>query len=91
VTAQTTALTHVPVAADLRWTRLWIGWIGLFFALELPPLFRGRPQDTLSDHVWAWFGIPHHPAPERSVRVRRLALLTFLAWLCSHFLTGDQV
>jgi hypothetical protein len=91
VTAQTTALTHVPVAADPRWTRLWLAWIGLFFALELPPLFRGRPQDTLSDHVWAWFGIPHHPSPPGGIRARRLVLLTFLAWLCSHFLTGDEV
>jgi hypothetical protein len=86
-----TALTSVPPDASKTWTKLWLAWIAAFFALELPPLFRGRPQDTLSDHVWAWFGIPQHRPPERDVRIRRIVLVTLLAWLCSHFLTGDEV
>ena len=80
-----------PPGASRTWTRLWLGWIAAFFLIEGTALARHRPQDTLSDHVWAWFDIPHHPAPPRQVRLRRIALLAFLAWLVSHFLTGDDV
>lgn len=70
---------------------MWLGWILAFFAIEGSALRRRRPQDTLSDHVWAWFDIPQHRAPSRGMRGRRLLLLGFLAWLCAHFLTGDEV
>jgi len=59
--------------------------------IEGSALIRGRPQDTLSDHVWAWFGIPHHRPPQMRVRERRILLLSFLAWLVAHFLSGDEV
>jgi len=36
-------------------------------------------------------GIPQHPAPLGSVRARRLVLLSTLAWLVAHFLSGDEV
>lgn len=80
-----------PQAASRVFTNLWVGWIAAFFVIELSALVRHRPQDTLSDHVWTWFDIPRHPAPTRAVRARRLFLLGFLAWLCAHFLTGDDV
>jgi hypothetical protein len=80
-----------PPEADPRWTALWLVWIAAFFGIELTALARRRPQDTLSDHVWAWFDIPRHPAPTRQIRIRRLTLLGFLAWLVGHFLTGDDI
>lgn len=76
---------------DPRWTRAWYAWITAFFLIEGSALVRGRPQDTLSDHVWRWFGIPQHAAPAEGVRARRLLLLGFLAWLSGHFLSGDDV
>lgn len=80
-----------PEGASPTWTRLWYAWIAGFFMIEGSALARHRPQDTLSDHVWAWFDIPRHSPPAESVRARRLVLLGFLAWLCSHFLSGDDV
>lgn len=80
-----------PERADPRWTAMWLVWIAAFFGIELTALARKRPQDTLSDHVWAWFDIPRHPAPSRQIRLRRLALLGLLAWLVGHFLTGDDI
>jgi hypothetical protein len=68
-----------------------LAWIAEFFAIELSALWRHRPQDTLSDHVWAWFAIPRHLAPTRSIRERRLTLVCFLAWLVGHFLSGDDI
>lgn len=80
-----------PAGADPRWTVAWFGWIAAFFLIEGSALARRRPQDTLSDHVWAWFDIPQHAPPARSARGRRLALLAFLAWLVGHFLSGDEI
>ena len=80
-----------PAGADWRWTAMWLVWIAAFFGIELSALARHRPQDTLSDHVWAWFDIPRHPAPSRGTRGRRLLLLGFLAWLVGHLLTGDDI
>ena len=77
--------------ADPRWSRAWVAWIAAFFVIEGSALARGRPVDTLSDHVWKAFDIPHHVAPTRETRMRRLALLAFVAWLSAHFLTGDDV
>lgn len=83
-------LDHAPDRASRAWTIAWLAWIGSFFALELPPLLRGRPQDTLSDHVWAWAGVAKHPGPPRPVRLRRFVLLAACAWVCAHFLSGDE-
>lgn len=80
-----------PPGASRTWTRLWLGWIAAFFVIEFAALARHRPQDTLSDRTWCWFGIPRHAAPSRSVRLRRISLLAFLAWLVGHFLTGDDI
>lgn len=86
-----TSPARLPDGASPTWTRLWYGWIVAFFAIELSALARHRPQDTLSDHVWAWFGIPRRKAPPPGVRARRIALTAMLAWLVGHFLTGDDI
>ena len=80
-----------PVGADRRWTLMWLAWIAAFFLIEGSALARHRPQDTLSDHCFRWFGIPQHAAPARSLRARRIALLWLLAWLATHLLSGDDV
>lgn len=85
------SVLKTPANATPAWTYAWYAWIAAFFAIECSALARKKPQDTLSDHVWAWFGIPQHKAPPAGVRVRRLVLLTFVAWCSTHFLTGDEV
>lgn len=80
-----------PSGATPAYTKAWIGWLAAFALIEGTALARGKPEDTLSDHVWAWFDVPKHPAPNRSERVRRVILLAFMAWLGAHFLTGDEV
>jgi hypothetical protein len=72
----------------------WLAWIAWFLAEEGVALFKGGTKDTLSGHVWAWFGInkgnggPPSTNPAGWVRARRFALAAFLAWLSLHFLTG---
>ncbi len=84
------------------WSWLWIGWIAYFAVVEGVALYRsGRakaagasdPRDTLSEHVWFWFGInTKGVGVDRDVnwwaRVRRLILGGFLLWLAIHFLAG---
>jgi hypothetical protein len=80
-----------PPGASPAFTRAWYAWIACFFLIEGSALARHRPQDTLSDHIWAWFGIPQHTAPQRSIRTRRMMLLAGVAWLAAHLLSGDDV
>lgn len=80
-----------PPNGRKSYTVAWLAWIAAFFAIEVPPIVQNRSVDTLSDHVWLWFGIPQHTPPDLHLRARRLALLTLLAWLAAHFLTGDDV
>lgn len=74
------------------WSWAWIAWLAAFAAIEGAALARDARGDTLSEHVWDWFGIGRHgePRPEvtGTVRLRRFTLLAFLAWLSAHFLTG---
>jgi hypothetical protein len=59
----------------------------LFGAIEGQALANKRQGDTLSETVWRWFSIRHKG---RWWRTRRLALLSFLAWLVAHFVTGGK-
>lgn len=83
-------MKRAPDAASRASTCAWFAWIAAFGVIEGIALARKRQQDTLSWHVWAWFGIKRHTPPPGSLRIRRLALLTFLAWLAAHFITGDE-
>lgn len=69
----------------MEFTIAWIIWIGMFLAIEGQALLNDREGDTLSEHVWKWFAIKDKP---RWYKLRRFALLAFLAWLTTHFLTG---
>ena len=69
------------------WTVAWLLWLAMFGCIEGPAIFNKVPGDTLSEHVWQWFSILNK-APQW--RVRRFALLAFLAWLVAHFLTGGE-
>lgn len=70
------------------WTVAWIFWVAMFFAIEVPAIIRKDRGDTLSEHVWKWFGVQGKPA---GYKARRFVLLTFMAWLSLHFLTGGWV
>jgi hypothetical protein len=71
-----------------------IGWIvwGLYFlVVEGTALARRDKGGTLSEHVWDLFGVgQREEAPSISLRFRRIALLSFMAWLTVHFLTGGN-
>lgn len=78
-------------------TALWYGFIAYFAVVEGIALFNSKPGDTLSEHVWMWFGTqrrkPGEPERVRTgwVQLRRFVLLAFLAWLSFHFLSGGWV
>lgn len=74
------------------WSWLWLGWLAYFAVVEGAALANSRTGDTLSEHIWAWFGTARGPASGRQpsgwTRLRRFVLLAFVAWLGAHFLTG---
>lgn len=74
------------------WTLGWLAWLAAFAVLEGATLVRKRPGDTLSEHVWKWFGTARPgPLPDGWTRFRRFVLLSGLVWLVAHFLTGGWV
>jgi len=69
------------------WTLLWLAWVLVFLAIEIPALVNRTKGDTFSEHVW-WLigrGLPATPG----VKLRRLAFLSFATWLVVHlFFSG---
>lgn len=76
-------------------TALWVVWLGYFVVVEAVALINKTEGDTLSEHVWKWFGIGLNGKPRPPVtgwvRLRRFSLLAFMAWLSIHFLTGGFI
>jgi len=84
------------------WTWAWLGWLAYFLAVELAAVVasirakragKADPRDTLSEHVWYWFGVNRGGTGiERDAnawaRARRVVLGGFLLWLSIHFLAG---
>ncbi len=77
-----------------NYTAAWVLWLLYFGVVELTAVLNSRDGDTLSEHVWLWFGLqrrrPGEPPREVTgwVWLRRFALLAFVIWLALHFLTG---
>jgi hypothetical protein len=65
------------------WTWAWIFWLVIFFAIEIPAALNNTSGDTLTENIRSWFSIKHKG---RAWRIRRIALLSLLAWLVVHFL-----
>lgn len=80
-----------------NYTAAWIVWLLYFGVVEVTAVLNSRDGDTLSEHVWLWFGTqrrkPGEPARKVTgwVWLRRFALLAFVTWLALHFLTGGLV
>lgn len=80
-----------------NYTAAWIVWLLYFGVVEVTAVRNSRDGDTLSEHVWLWFGTqrrkPGEPARNVTgwVWLRRFALLAFVTWLALHFLTGGLV
>ncbi len=72
----------------MSWTVGWALWLVMFLAIEGAALFNKERGDTLSEHVWKWFGIKGKP---KGYKWRRFAFLSFWAWLSVHFFTGGWV
>ena len=82
------------------WGWLWVGWLAYFGVVESVALARswrarraGVPdgRDTLSEHVWWWFGTARGTEADSWAYVRRFALVAFLAWVGIHFLGGGRL
>jgi hypothetical protein len=73
-----------------EWTILWLAWVALFFAIELPAVFNKTKDDTLSEHLWKWFAVKDE-RPTGWVWVRRSALALGLTWIVVHLVTGGVV
>ena len=80
------------------WTWGWLAWIAAFVVLEGFALANDRDTrtevDTLSQHIWGWFGIRRkgvYPAGVKFIKLRRLFLLLFVTWAVVHLLTGGWV
>jgi hypothetical protein len=71
----------------MEFTVGWLVWIAMFLSIEGAAIFNKKAGDTLSEHVWRWFSIH---SKGRGWRARRFSLLSFLAWLVMHFLTGGE-
>lgn len=84
------------------WTWAWVGWLAYFLAVEAAAVIasyrahragRADPRDTLSEHVWFWFGVNSGGTgvmrdSNAWARVRRVVLVGFMAWLTIHFAAG---
>jgi hypothetical protein len=72
------------------WTWLWLGWIAIFGIIEGIALTNSQHSDTLSEHLWSWFGYDREGRKSRKgwARLRRFLLLAFLIWLILHVVTS---
>ena len=68
----------------------WLAWIAWFFIEEQHALEHGTTADTLSGHVWHWFGTDTTAPGKGTLRLRRIALISFMAWLTVHFVAGGR-
>lgn len=80
-----------------NYTAAWIVWLLYFGVVEVTAVLNSRDGDTLSEHVWLWFGTQRRKPGESARKVtgwvwlRRFALLAFVTWLALHFLTGGLI
>jgi hypothetical protein len=73
------------------WTTLWLVWFAMFLVVEGAALFNKTAGDTLSEHVWKWFATGGGVKMTGWVRLRRVVLMGFLAWLLVHFMSGGRL
>ena len=73
-----------------KWfTVAWIGWIVAFVVVEAVALFNKQKGDTLSEHVWKWFGVPDENSKvKKAFTFGRFFLGAFLLWLAGHLTFG---
>lgn len=68
------------------YTVLWIIWLLQFAAIEGAALFQVGDQ-TLSEHVWAWFSVRNKST---GWLWRRITLFIFLLWLLIHLVFAKR-
>lgn len=69
------------------WTTAWLFWIAMFFAIEMPAVFNKQSGDTLTEHLVLWFSVTNKST---GYKWRRLVLISMLAWLSAHLLSGGN-
>jgi len=67
------------------WSWLWVFWIAMFFAIEMPAVLNRTKGDTLSEHIWAVFSVRDKA---KWWRIRRAILALALVVLMYHFMAG---
>lgn len=68
----------------------WVAWIAAFIVLEGAALARrrkGREDETLSAHIWRWFGT-RGPRDSARTWAGRAILLAGGVWLTGHLAFG---
>jgi len=68
-------------------TVAWLAILGAGAATEVIALRSDRKDDTLSEHVWRWFGVKQG----RKAKTRRAVLVMLMVWLTAHFVSGGDV
>ncbi len=73
------------------YTLLWVGWLLYFLAVEIPSAVDNNPGGTLSEHLWAVLGLGRAAPVPLGVRLRRIVMVCFTAWLLVHIFTGGWI
>lgn len=66
-----------------KWQIYWLLWLVGGFAVPETYALLTRPQNTLSDTVWGWFGVVTGE-PMSRWSIQHYILLAFLLWLLGH-------
>lgn len=61
----------------------WLGWIGLGFLVPETYALFTRPENTLSETVWTWFGVMKNQSVSQW-SIQHYLLLVFVVWLAGH-------
>lgn len=65
---------------------MWVVWVLMFFAIEVPALFNKKKGDTLSEVIRYAFGFSKRAGDVQSngMRMRRLSFYAVSAWFVLH-------
>jgi hypothetical protein len=66
-----------------RWQYYWLAWLVVGFLVPETWALFTKPQNTLSETVWGWFGVMRNQ-PISQWSIQHYILLAFVVWLAAH-------